>query len=70
MTDFQDREDHITLKVHITSHDASITPLEFYKCVHTKNKIDSLSNINMTSNTIIQKIKLTIVYISKSCLQL
>ena len=27
MTDFQDREDHITLKVHITSHDASITPI-------------------------------------------
>ena len=27
VTDFQDREDHITLKVHIASHDASIIPI-------------------------------------------
>ena len=37
MTDFQDREDHITLKVHITSHDASITPIRILQvCIHQK----------------------------------
>ena len=35
MTDFQDREGHINLKVHMISHDASITPIrDLQVCTH------------------------------------